>query len=164
MTEESIPYDQMVPCPCKCGGMTTPDHAKALAAELAARPGQQHKAPIGMDRSPIAPDCGDSENRTAPPAPKAPEVPVQSGTKHAAPAAPREVPTAYPRQPGQLDPETPCEPVPEAPEPTVDEREREMQRRWHMARAGGTEGSADRLAVLYRDPNHPLGVSAEARP
>jgi hypothetical protein len=39
-----------------------------------------------------------------------------------------------------------------------------MARAWQMARTGGTEGAADRLAVLHRREDHPLGITAEARP
>lgn len=50
-TDPPVPYEDLVLCPCGCKGKTTPQHAEALRAELAARPGQQHPAPIGPPRA-----------------------------------------------------------------------------------------------------------------
>jgi hypothetical protein len=68
----------------------------------------------------------------------------------------RETPTSCALDPGQLDPAAPHEPVAETPEPTVDERE--LERRWLLARDGGSEGSASRVAHLNNRPDHARGL------
>jgi hypothetical protein len=96
-------------------------------------------------------DCKTCRRLAALPGPDEQEVIVMPDSSE----SPRPVPTAWPLDPGQLDPNTP--PEPEPPAGPVD-ADAEAIRRKLLVAQGGLEGSASRTLHVSQRPDHMPGL------